>query len=195
MKTLPSVTIALTLFCLAPSVLAQKIRDPDWKPNPALLRTLIPASGASEFQLLCPRDYQFQSLPGPAGSMGKAWVSPLRADRTRVYIMVTTLTPPKEESTKYAADQVLDKMLSAIERQRKDWKRSVAQRGTINGLTFYRAYWKGTNTTTGQAMRGFSYVAQTATGYVQLSSQDFEPAAQTSLALTEAMALTFKIVP
>ncbi len=107
--------------------------------------------------------------------------------------MVTTLTPPKEEATSYTADQVLDKMLSSIERRRKDWKRSATQRGTVNGLTFYRAYWKGTDTQTGQQMRGFSYVTQIGNSFFQLSSQDIEPAATTSLALMETMTLTFTL--
>ncbi len=83
-----------------------------------------------------------------------------------------------------------------------NWKQSPTQQGNIHGMTFLRTYWQGIDSVTGQAMRGFSYVAKDGNAFVQMASQDVEaPQPQVGaqqdglLSLAEASALTFTRSP
>lgn len=163
-----------------------------WSPNKAMIGQLAPASIIGAYKLQPPKGYVLQTLSGPGGATAQSWAGTLRPDGTRPFLMLTIFTPPTGEENKYTLAQVAAKMLGGIERRRKNWKQSPSENGTINGLTFVRTYWRGTDTVTGLAMHGFSYVAQDGKGFLQLSSQDVEPYTKTSLLLTEAAALTFR---
>ena len=167
-------------------------KDLSWQPNKALLNQLAPVTAAGQYRIQPPKGYVLQTRPGPSGSAAQAWVGAPRTDGTRSYIMLTTLVPPAGEETKYTLSQVSDKLLAGVQGRRKDWKQAPSESGTVNGMTFVRTYWRATDTATGAAMHGFSYVGQDGKGFVQISSQDVEPHSKTTLQLTEASALTFK---
>ena len=71
-------------------------------------------------------------------------------------------------------------------------KQSEIERGQIDGLTFVRAHWEGTERTTKYKMRGFIYVAAAGPGMIYISSKDTAPEHLQSLPLAEAAALTFR---
>ena len=163
-----------------------------WEPNKALLNRLDSPQDIEEFQLNPPRNYTPHTRLGDYGSKATAWAGPLRRDGTRPQVMVLTVTLPAEEVKQYTLEQILYTFMERLSHRRQDWTRTSAEKGTINGLTFVRARWSGTDPNLGRKMHGFNYVTMVGDKVIQLSSQDVEPYAKESLDLAEASALTFK---
>jgi hypothetical protein len=166
---------------------------PAWSFDKSLSGQLVSAVTIGKYQIQPPKNYiSLHSLSGPNKSSADSWAGVTRTDGTRPYIMFIHVSMPSEQVNKYSLKEVSDKMLSAIERHRKQWKQSPTEEGTINGMNFMRTYWQGLNTENGRLMHGFSYVAKDNTTLIQLSSQDFEPYQKNALSIAEASALTFK---
>ena len=162
-----------------------------WSPDKALAGQLAAPTVAGAYQIQPPKGYVMQTGTPPGGT-AQAWVGAPRADGTRPYIMLAVMIPPADEKIVHTLDQVFAGVLAGVQKRRKDWKQTPSATGTVNGLTFVRTYWQGTDTATGLAMRGFSYAAQDGKRFVLLSSQDMEPYTKTALLLAEASALTFR---
>ncbi|MCI0665140.1 MAG: hypothetical protein L0220_29090 [Acidobacteria bacterium] len=181
----------LTLVLIGAFASRQNDKRPDWAPDKALADKLGALVDVEEFQLRVPKQYQPISQPGPAGSNVIAWVGTERSDGTRPYIMVGTVRLNPEQRLKLSSEQALDMFLTSIEKRRKDWNRTPAERGKVNEIPFVRAQWSGTEVTSEKKMRGFCYVTIDNRKLVQISSQDVEPHDKETLLITEAAALTF----
>lgn len=192
LKVISSVLLSAALLSAALLSAAWAAPKVTWSANKPLRGQLAQATVIGPYQIQPPKGYTLQSQPGPGDSMARAWVGVPRADGTRPYIMLGTITPPASEAGKYTLSQVSAKLLAGVQGRRKEWTQKPPERGTVNGITFVRTYWRGVDTVTGLTMHGFSYVAQDRSVFLQLSSQDVEPYHKTALALTEASALTFK---
>jgi hypothetical protein len=97
-----------------------------------------------------------------------------------------------EQSKSLTLEKLAEKRIAAIQRQRTDWKQEKTEKGVINGLTFARIRWEGTEPKNQWDMRGFVYVARDGDTILYLSSQDLKaPGAQT-LPLADAAVLSFK---
>lgn len=167
--------------------------EPVWLSDKSLSEQLASAVSIAKYQIRPPKGYiALHTLSGPSGSSADSWAGITRPDGTRPYIMFVHLTIPPKQANQYTLKQISDKMLAAIERRRKAWKQSPTEQGIINGLTFMRSYWQGTDVANGQPMHGFSYVAKDGNTILQLSSQDFDPYQKVALPLAEASALTIK---
>jgi hypothetical protein len=164
---------------------------PIWKPDKKIASGLGALVDLEEFQLNVPKQYQPVKQPGPEGSMAVAWVGRKRSDGTHPSIMVATTRLSSEQRSHLSLENALDVFLAGIEKTRKDWNRTAAERGKVNGVTFVRARWSGTELTTEKMMHGFSYVTIDKGLLVQISSQDVEPYDKETLGLAEAAALTF----
>lgn len=169
----------------------QNDKAPNWEPNKTLVDRLGAPVDVEEFQLRVPKQFQPTNQPGPDGSNVIAWVGDERSDGTRPYVMVTTVKLNSEQQSKLSLEQALDIFLTSIEKRRKDWNRTSAERGKVNGMTFVRARWSGMEITTEKKMRGFNYVTIDNGKLVQISSQDVEPHDKEALEIAEAAALTF----
>lgn len=187
-----SAGIAAILQVVASACLAAPAAVAAWSSDKALSSQLAPTTTVGKYQIQPPQGYTLQTQPGPVGTSANEWVGPTRADGTRPYLMLLFFAPPLGEVNKYTLKQVCAKMLAGVERKRKDWKQSSIEQGNVNGITFMRAYWHGTDIASGQPMSGFSYVARDGNTYLQLSSQDFTQYKKVALPLAEASALTFK---
>lgn len=166
---------------------------PVWSLSKSLVSQLMPAVTVGKYQVQPPRGYTaLHRLSGPGDSSGDAWAGPTRADGTRPYLLFVHVPIPASERSKYTLAQMSAKMLAGVERHRVGWKQSPTEQGTVNGTTFLRTYWQGTEAANGKPMHGFNYVAREESTLIQISSQDVDQHQQTALALSEASALTFK---
>src|SRR5262245_19540971 len=134
---------------------------PNWEPDAKLLDELGPASDVAEYQVRPPKGYDFNPLPPgpPAGLKGGAWAGALRNNQTAPQFMIGIVTSP-DGADKMTAQLYLDKMLGGIKQQRTNWTQTTLERGQINGLTFFRIYWTGTELRKRWKMHGFMYAAQ-----------------------------------
>jgi hypothetical protein len=66
------------------------------------------------------------------------------------------------------------------------------ERGQINGLTFMRVYWSGTDADKQRKRHGAMYAGKDGSTLIFISSQDVEPHHERALKLAETAALTFK---
>lgn len=176
-----------------PGVAAPKrTPPPTWSPEAALVKRLGTTSTAGQFQLRPPKGYSLQRSKAGDRPKASAWVSAPREDGTRSFIMLVIAEPPAKEMSNYTPEQMLGEFLEGIqERSAKDWKRSPAERGTVNGLPFVRARWSGTSRDAPFRMRGVQYLTILEGKIITLSSQDVESDPK-ALQLAEASILTFK---
>jgi hypothetical protein len=169
----------------------QSVQAPNWLSDKTLADRLDALVDVEGFQIKVPKKYQIINQPGPDGSKITAWVGDERSDGTKPYVMVSIVRLNSEQQSKLSLEQALDKFLTSIETRRKNWNRTPAERGKVNGMTFVRSRWSGTDLTTEKKMRGFSYVTIDNGTLVQISSQDVEPHDKVALETAEAAALTF----
>jgi hypothetical protein len=185
--------IALALGIPTTICLAAPAKLPVWSPAKALSAQLMPAVTIDKYQIQPPKGYvPLPSKSGPNGSTANAWGGLIRADGTRPYLMVFQFSVPAEEGNKYTLQQISAKMLASVEQRRKNWNQSTPEQGTINGITFIRTYWQGTDVTNGRPMHGFNYLGKDGDTLLQLSSQDLNQHQKIALPVAEASALTFK---
>jgi len=144
------------------------------------------------FELKPPADYQFQAQDGPMSSKALAWVGKPREDGVRPYVMVTVMSLPGPPDGHLELATVLDKFIAGIKNRRNEWKQSAARKEEINGLSFLRVDWEGTESTLEVKMHGFNLVAFDGSFIVQLSSQDVEPHHTKGLQVAEAVIRTFR---
>ena len=185
--------LAFMLAVLALPLFANPKPGGPWKPSAAALKQLMPAPNTSGFTVMCPKGYQYQTTNGPDGMTLFAWVSPPRADSSHGMLMMTQVTIPPDEANKYTLPQILTKFLGGEQRRRNAWSESAPESGTINNVTFCRAYWEGTDKTTGKALGGLMYVALSGNKAYVLASQDTLPENQAALSLAEQSILTFHV--
>jgi len=97
---------------------------------------------------------------------------------------------PGEESD--TPEQYLDRWLDRLKQRRTNWSQTPIERGRINGLSFIRIHWSGTDPDNQAKLHGFVYVAKDGPKYIQIRSQDVEAHHEQSLKIAETAALTFK---
>lgn len=163
-----------------------------WIPDASLLGHLAPEVSILAFRIRPPQGYTLVQQSGPGGAQIVAWKGAVRPDGTAPYVMVAIAAPPPGERNTYTLEEVLDEFLAGVQRRRQNWTRTVSEHGQVNGLTFVRARWSGTEPTNQLKMHGFSYVTLHGQTVIQISSQDAEPHPEAALRLAEAAALTFQ---
>lgn len=167
---------------------------PVWAPDKALLSQLAPAAIVKGFSLRPPQGYILRQDSGPSSSQVFGWLGPAHEGGTRPYVMLALIPIPPSEAKKYTLPQFLDKTMESVQRRRTNWKRTPAETGIVNGVSFRRARWSGINTQIGLKMHGFNYVTVVGNQVIQVSSQDVEPHHEQALKLAEASILTFQIL-
>lgn len=166
---------------------------PVWKANAALLSKLGAEFTIDGYAIRPPRGYKMVSQK--SGVMqANLWKGDVRDNGTAPGLVLLVSTPPPGEKKLPTIEQALDMYLADIERNRKEWQRTKAERGTVNGLTFVRARWSGTDLQRGFPVNGFGYVFTDGKAYYTIGGQDIRPNGVTTLPLLEAAALTFRKV-
>ena len=89
-------------------------------------------------------------------------------------------------------EQLAEKLVGGVQRQRSNWKQEKTETGVINGMNFARIRWEGTEVKNQWDMRGFLYVTRDGDTIIQLASQDLTSETAKSLPLAEASVLTFR---
>jgi hypothetical protein len=168
----------------------------EWAPSPAALKQLGVAESADRYSLRVPKGYEFQQAKNaPDGVSAWAWTGGARRDGTKPSITMMLITVPptqREQTRKLSLEQLADKLLAGVKRQRTNWKQEKTETGVINGMKFARIFWEGTEPTRNWQMRGFIYVARDGNSIIQMASQDISTESPKSLTLAEAAVLTFK---
>jgi hypothetical protein len=168
----------------------------EWKPDAKAVRQLGPSVKLDSYTIRIPKGYELQETPpAPFGAKFWAWAGPARADGTKAQLLMNLLPiapAQREQAKRLTLEQLAEKRIAAIRGQRTDWKQEKTEKDVINGLTFARIRWEGTEPKNQWDMRGFVYVARDGDTILYLSSQDLKaPGAQT-LPLADAAVLSFK---
>jgi hypothetical protein len=163
---------------------------PTWTPDSAVLEKLDAYQDIDNYQFRPPKGYPSVSGKTLApGSKIFGWGGTLRPDQTAPMITVMVVKPMPVQKP---PEQLMQDFLNGIKQRRQDWQQSTFERGSVNGLTFLRARWSGTEPTKRWKMHGLMYVAQDGTTLIEISTQDVEPNDKEALKISEAAALTFK---
>ena len=164
----------------------------DWEPNARLLEQLGPAADVDAYQLRPPQGYSFVTSPAIApGAKAFAWIGTRRNDRTVPMLFIGVVSPPAEEAN-ITVEQYLEKRLESVKSGRTSWMQTKPERGRVNGLTFVRSRWSGTDTETQWNKHGIMYATRDGSTFIHLHIQDSEPHHEETLRLAEAAVLTFK---
>ena len=192
MRNKMSCLVLLCLFGLTVLAYQKDGTQSAWTPDKILAGKLDTTADVDDFQLRLPSAYQAKAITGPPGSLINAWVGPARSDGTRPSIVLTIQSVLDKDPSKNTLEAALKIFLENAEKRAKNWTRTALEKGSVNGLSFIRARWRGVNPTTGRIMHGFNYVTIKDRKVIQISSQDLEPHNKEGLDLAEAAALTFK---
>jgi hypothetical protein len=168
----------------------------DWKPDANAVRQLGPAVKLASYTLRIPKGYELQETPqAPAGAKFWAWAGPARADGTKAQLMMNLLPIPpaqRAQAKNLTLEQLAERRVAALKQQRTDWKQEKTEKGVINGVTFARIRWEGTEPKNQWDMRGFVYAARDGDTILYLSSQDLKAPGAQALPVADAAVLTFK---
>jgi hypothetical protein len=188
----PSLFTFLILVTVQCGCNRQDASLPQWQPDGAFIGELGDAAEINGYFVRPPKGYQ-ETTPagGPPGTKLVAWSGTPRSDGTAPMFQVMVGAPPAGERLP-GLDELLTKMLDGVKRRRQNWSQSAPERGTINGLTFLRTRWSGTEPNQGWKMHGVMYVAIDGGSFIQLHTQDVEPHHEQALKRSEAAANTFK---
>ncbi len=171
-------------------------RAAGWAPDRAVLKQLGPAVAVEKYTLRVPKGYEMQQCANaPAGVRVCGWTGAARSDGTKPSLTMNMVTLPRAEQEKYkniSLEQLAERMIGGIKRQRANWKQEKTETGVINGMDFARIRWEGTEPRNQWEMRGFIYIARDGDNIIQLASQDMAAASERALPLAEASILTFK---
>ncbi len=194
-RFLPFVALALIAVGCGQSTTSpagtQPNTRPAWQPDSALMDKLGEPVDLGGYLVQPPKGYP-KTMPqgGPPGLNVFAWGGTSRPDGTAPMFMISIGKPPAGERIP-PLDKYLSISLEGIKKRRQDWSETPGEGGSINGLTFLRARWNGTEPAKGWKMHGIMYVAINEGTVIQISTQDTEPHDQEALKIGEAAALTF----
>lgn len=168
-----------------------------WTPSAAALKQLDPAVEVDQYTLRVPKGYERQQVDAnvPPGMKVWGWASAARKDGTKASITMNLMAIPAARANQIKSmslEQLADRMIGGLKRQRTNWKQERAETGAVNGIKFARIRWAGTEPNRLGDMRGVVYVSFDGDNLLQLASQD--PVAYTAktLPLAEASILTLK---
>ncbi len=162
-----------------------------WTPDQTIINNLSDEVLVEGFAVRPPQDYSLIEILGPEGAKFFNWKGVIRKDKTYPHLTMSVVMVSPDENHDYSALESLRVLLSGIEQNRGEWDVSTEEEGQINGVDFVRAYWTGTEKTSGTQMKGFMYVMVDGKKIVSLASQD-SAANEAALKIAEAAALTFR---
>jgi hypothetical protein len=165
---------------------------PHWLPDKELVKSLAPTVKIAGYILQPPKGYKMRMGSPPQGVAAMAWAGEKRDDGTRPTLIFSLIDMDARDLQQYTIEDLADKLLGGVKRRRTEWQQGKTERGIVNGMTFARISWTGTESEQKHKMRGFIYVALDGDSIIQLTSQDVLPVANQSVPLAEAAVLTFK---
>lgn len=185
---------AVLAVSLAAGCNCTKSAGPSWQPDAALLEQLDSPKDLGGYEMRVPKGYTQLPEPAgaPAGTRVFGWAGVTRPNGTAPTVIGMLISPPPAQAEKTSMEEFLQKALNGVKRRRENWTQTTAESGQINGLTFLRARWSGTDPAKNLKMHGFMYVARDGTTFIQLASQDIDPNHEPPLKLAETAILTFK---
>lgn len=171
-------------------------RNAEWTPEAASLKGLSGPDALEKYTIRIPKGYEVQRPNNtPPGVRIWGWTGAVRANGSKGSLSVNLLTLPpaqRQQFSKLTLEQLAERLIGGVKRQRTNWKQEKIENGMINGVPFARIRWHGTDPRTQSDMRGFTYVARDGDTVVQLASQDYMPETDNALSLAEASVLTFQ---
>jgi hypothetical protein len=167
---------------------------PAWEPDAKLMEELGPVAILDGYEVRPPRAYTLNPPP-PNGSTvvkGFYWAGVPRGDQTAPHFLISLKSASPEGGKDTTLEDYFREMLEGFHRRRANWTQTSPERGQINGLTFMRVYWSGTDADTQRKRHGVMYAGKDGSTLFFISSQDAEPHHERALKLAETAALTFK---
>lgn len=146
------------------------IKETVWRPDAKLLRYVGRQMPVLSYSLQPPASYTLHQIHRD-GQISYIWQGAGTSFAPNLAIAIAAI--PLRDSKKITADQLLTNALNTLHRGYSDWTQTESEHGQINGLSFVRAYWTGTNQK--QKRRGVSYVALDGSNALSLLSQDKVP--------------------
>ena len=179
-----------------PGSVAEAGHQGRWTPSGSLTAQLGPEQQIGgpngQYALQPPAGYTLRQVSMQATdgtSQIYAWNGPQAADGTAPQFVVILGGGPAMMAPLTSSQYVQMGLMSA-RRDHVDLKASPVQSGSVHGLPFSRAYWKGAGARTGRRFHGMVYCLIAAPNMIMISGKDSEPASRSTLPLFDAAALT-----
>ena len=152
---------------------------PVWKPQTTLVRYLARSARVLKYALQPPAGYAARQTQRP-GLQATTWRG--AASQTGITPNVTlALAPaPLVNGKPYTPERLIVGALGSLKRGHDNWTQTDIEQGKINGITFARAYWTGTERQHKRKVRGVSYMAVDGPTLISLQSQDMALATSTT---------------
>ena len=162
--------------------------------DPALLAELGEPSEVAGYLIRPPKGYARTTPPkGLPGTILVAYKGNPRADGTSPMVQVMVATPSPGEAPS-DLDGLLNGMLQGVKNLHQNWTQTTPGRVNINGMTFLRTTWSGTESAIGKGwkMHGIMYVAFDGPGFISMMTQDMEPHHEQPIKLADAALRSFR---
>ena len=111
-----------------------------WAPDSATLKQLGVAVPVEKYTIRAPKGYEIQQANNtPPGMRAWGWTGAARRDGSKASVTMTLLTLPasqQEQTKNLSLDQLADRLIGGVKRQRSNWKQEKTEKGVVNGLNF-----------------------------------------------------------
>ena len=184
----------LALLSVAPEARASSA----WTAPPALAAQLgpevkisVPSIGT--YGIRPPRGFTLRRINMTAvagGSLIYMWTGPMQPDRTAANFLVTIGKDNSGMMPGMTSTSFVQLEMSSATRTHQNAQVSAIQQGTIHGLPFARASWKGMGPRTGKMFAGIFYGQFVRPLAIMIVAKDETPSSKTTLPLFNAAALT-----
>lgn len=142
-----------------------------WKPNPKMLRYIGRQTRVLSYAVQAPIGYTARQTRQPR-LIAYTWLGQARKTGVTPNLTLALAPTPIVNKKPMTPEQLLTNALNAMKRGHEDWTQTPAERGQINGLTFARAYWTGTERQRSRKLRGVAYMGVDGSVAISMQCQD-----------------------
>ncbi len=160
---------------------AKPVKEAVWQADPKLKRYLGRQYVLGGYSVSRPLGYT-DHLVRRQGLLANYWQEQATASGFMPYLALALApapTPARKGDKKLTADRLLNISTASMKRGFDDWTETEIEHGRINGISFVRIYWTGTDRQQKRKLRGVSYVAIDDTAAISLTAQDVARATTT----------------
>ena len=147
---------------------------PVWKPMPKMLRYLVRPTRVWKYTMQPPTGYTPRQTQ-QARLLAYNWHGQAAKTGITPNVSLALAPTPLRNGKPYTAEQLVASALASLKRGHDAWTQTPVEQGQINGISFARAYWTGTERQLKRKLRGVAYMAVDGLTVISLQSQDIAP--------------------
>ena len=159
------------------------VKEAVWQADPKVKRYLGRQYVLGGYAVSQPIGYTDHLVRKP-GLLANYWQGQETASGFVPYLAMAfapTPMPVNKSDKKMTPDRLLNIAMASLKRGFDDWTQTEFEHGQINGISFIRTYWTGTDRQQKRKLRGVSYVAIDDTAAISLTAQDVARTSTTNI--------------